>query len=1099
MSITQGTFLGATIVRFTINGNWNEQTANLNVTLVEDPVNGDDFLLKEENVDNLNGQMIGRPFNFTYEGFSLDGILQSYDKSVSVDGDPIYTVVLTTPVAILDSAQVILDGYIGPGNNSVFHGTTQSSFDVQVSNFLNVYGYAEGGGTNFGRSLTTQTGMYWNGTYGVKNILEILTNTIPPDGSVSSAYEYFGSYLVYKNQYYKLDLSGLPIPPDYYTIGGVVNMSLLELISRFCQDAGVDYLIQLTLGDNNGPHTISFKTVDRILQPQLGQISSYISSLTDVSTYSHGQELRPDITQAMLVGGSVNFLQPMSNTDTNVTIAPFWGFDFAGNPILGVKPDGTAYADDDHQMNLNAEKIADIMGELGYNLSYPCSILEIRCALANYDMWAFYIRKYKPTLASKLGLYGAFSENTSPETLFDLLTDDKGFADQLSDALIGDHWPAVAQKFYEFVREQGETYYGRKFIVQVPFNLQLKIVPQTFQVLFSDEIADAGYMPENSQILGLDYIHENYFLDDTGRFYPFVRFAGVNTFNSISGQRNAVANLGYLSSSSAVVQYSQNLNDLKIFFRCEQGEDGPVLQDGMLSGGAQIVFVPNNAGIAVPAIIITIPNPIFAQAEDVTGNINDLATVIGLSTAQLLDILSIRTSSFNLFIHPPALYPNGAAVAMKSNQYVYGPWGSFKTNGKLEFEQDDGLTPWDCGGYDTMNQIANAKLATIAMGNQVLERGNIVRAGVPNSSIGDVLFVGGPIINAVDCEISTNGVTTTYTLETFVNRIGAFSRENADRLKRIGKIYQQLRRSIRQLVIEKAQKSTIMQANYAGFLYGTTYSLQDHTPHAVLGGSIIYSTGTQSYVPNVFTQTYQESIRNVQSNNSGVFQKSACMGFEGLLRPFTNNINNTNLPWYFAPQGAHSGPINSTTLNPFQTGCDMNWILTGNTYTKMNHRLYPSQIDLGNLRGIALRGPMILNGWGYDIQGKPIPNAGATGVAAGIIHNLQKYNDSFETNYLTQSLDWHVGPIDLRWNKFSSTWCSPGMVLVGTISGQPLNPGGHSYLRLMQSNVDLDDYIDVYNHFIGTNASVATGVRVTACYNPMENRWYVMGADCVTS
>ncbi len=1102
-----GKFMNSTISSFGINGNWNEQSSLLNVNLVDDPLTDDDFLLGEQNSDNLGGKLVGTPFHFSYNGFNLDAILQSFDKDVSMEGNPIYKVVLGSPVQVLDSVQVILDGYVGPGNDRVFNSATQAQGTFQVSNFLNVYGYAEAGGAAFGRSQVSPVGYYWNGTYGIKNVLETLTNITPP---VTFDSDYFGCNIFYKHNLYRLDLSGLPVPPDYYTIGGVINMTLLELINRFCQDAGVDYLIQLAIA-NSGPHTISFKTIPRYIQPTLRQISTFISQQTDINRFTHGEEIRPDITQAMIVGGQVSFLQPLINSQNTAVIMPFWGFDFEGNPIIGQTPRGTNFADDDHAMNLNCSSIADIAGELGIGLSYPSTILELRCALANYDTWQAFIKITKPNIATQLGLYGAYDLSQIKvdrgfEYLIDMLMDSPAYARQLSVKYGNSHWPAVAHRLYEYVKEQADTYYGRQFIALLPFNIQIKVVPQTFQVQFSDELADAGFSSEGTQPLGLNFLNENFFLDDTGRFYPFVRFPFVNNFYSVGSvifdgtAKQVKANYAYGSSNSTIAQIETNIYNTKLFSRCEQGVDGPVLQNGTLGGGSPIFYIPNSAGLPVPAMVVTVPQPIFAQADDRLGSAIDLAAMLGAPDANtFINALNLAAGPMNMFIVPPALYPDGIAVALKSNQFVYGPWGKFRENGKLEFEQDDGLTPWDCGSYDIMNQIANAKLATIATSNQILERANITVAGVPQYSLFDTFYQDGPIINGIQCDIGTNGVTTTYNLETFVNRIGAFSRENADRLKRIGKIYQQLRRNMRQQIIARAQRASIMQDAYKGFMYGTTYALQEHTPHAVLGGSLQFSQKTKKFVPFAFTETYHESVGNIKVTNPDVFLNSACMGMEGLLRPFTMDVGNSGLPWYVTPDSgvkAMTSSITNVDLNPFQKGMDISWILSGNEYQTLNHRVNSSGVDFGTIRAMALRGPALMCGFGFDIQGQPVPNLNASGASTGKQYHLQDYGPSFADNYLTECIDWPVGPISLHWNKFNGTWMSPGMILVGTISGSPLNPGGVSNLRLTLKGKDMDETVTIYNHFLGPNAVVATGVRCIAAYNPIENRLYAISADC---
>lgn len=1097
----RASFMGATVVDFSISAGWQEQSTLVNITLVEDPTAGDDFIAKDGELNYENGSLLGQPFQFSYGGFTYGGILKSVDRDNNFSGNPLYKVVLTTPTEVLDACQVILSSYIGSNSDINFCGINQSNASFSVGNLLNVFGYAEGGGSDYGRSQITSIGMPWNGAFGIKNCLEILTNT-PPGGPSTTN---FGSWINYKGNFYKLDLSALPVPPTFYYIGGVVNMSLMELISKFFEDAGCNYIVKMTVSAK-GPHTIGFIAVPRFVQQPLGKIFQYLTEATNVAGSSHGQELRSDITQALLVGGSLNILEPIYNSNGfNLQIRPFWGFDTNGYPILGQKPDGTYYADDDHAMSLNASAIADVMGELGYyNLMYPTNILELRCALGNYDTWVAYLNVYKPNLAQQLQLFcGIDSSNAAnAETIVDLLSDDDGLVSQLADMFENNHWPAVAQRIYEWIREQAETYYGKKFIVQIPFNEQIKIDPTTGEVSFSNELSDAGFVPEGSAPLGLSYINENFFLDQTGRFFPFVRFSFYNQFNSVEKQKQVTPNIAYLNSTAVVTQYAQNAQNAYLYSRCEQGVAAPVLQAGVIGGGGGIFFMSNGIGVSMPCTVIGVSDAIWAQADDITGSTGDLASMLAMDVNVLRQLISFRSTSFTAVIHPPALYPDSVALAIKSNQYLYGPWGKFAANGKLEVEQDEGLVPWEYGGYDLMTQAAVAKLSTIAMGNQVLERGSWEEAGLPKVSLGEALVQDGPLVTYLQCDISISKVSTKYEMQTFVNRVGAFSQENAERLKRIGKLYQQLRRTMRQQIIEQFNQSQVYLKQYQGFMQGTSYAVEQHTPHAVLGGNL-YLNQAGNYVPFSWTQTYQESLANLQRNSPTGFMSTACAGLETLLRPFTMDVNNDNLPYYVTPQANSSAQtyslIDSSGLNPFISGCDINWLLSGNTYQGM--KVAKGSVDFSTVRALAFRGPLVMTGWGYDLQGNPVPNSGSANInsESGLIPNftapLQNCGSQFIPGYLQSSVDWPVGAVDLSWDKFRSVWASRGMVLSGWASGD-IPPAGTGYMALLFKGVRTTEYLQVVNYYDTEPSRITDGSKLQACYNPMMNRWEPVSASC---
>ena len=125
-------------------------------------------------------------------------------------------------------------------------------------------------------------------------------------------------------------------------------------------------------------------------------------------------------------------------------------------------------------------------------------------------------------------------------------------------------------------------------------------------------------------------------------------------------------------------------------------------------------------------------------------------------------------------------------------------------------------------------------------------------------------------------------------------------------------------------------------------------------------------------------------------------------------------------------------PITVTTLNPFKgkglTGIygfdnmndsesmrhDIDYVVRGNTW--------PVGVNLGGMshgesyRAMALRGPLILSGWGFDIDGKPVPAAPA---ADG------KSPSKFLDDWLVKPHKWKTGPLDVRWDDDRGVWTAP--------------------------------------------------------------------------
>lgn len=86
----------------------------------------------------------------------------------------------------------------------------------------------------------------------------------------------------------------------------------------------------------------------------------------------------------------------------------------------------------------------------------------------------------------------------------------------------------------------------------------------------------------------------------------------------------------------------------------------------------------------------------------------------------------------------------------------------------------------------------------------------------------------------------------------------------------------------------------------------------------------------------------------------------------------------------------------------------------------------------------ALKGPLVMQGWGYDTNGKPIPNAADIELAtASGIFTTSGLTDQFLSGFLRKSHTWPVAPIDLRFDRERNLWVSPPpyQLVVATLSG----------------------------------------------------------------
>lgn len=106
--------------------------------------------------------------------------------------------------------------------------------------------------------------------------------------------------------------------------------------------------------------------------------------------------------------------------------------------------------------------------------------------------------------------------------------------------------------------------------------------------------------------------------------------------------------------------------------------------------------------------------------------------------------------------------------------------------------------------------------------------------------------------------------------------------------------------------------------------------------------------------------------------------------------------------------------------------------LINHAYPKNDEQKYSD-----DYRFLGLRGPLILHSWGYDTEGKPIPNyidnehLAASGVfltsISGETEGSQAsgLTEHFMPNWLQKPSTWPVGPVDLRFDRERGVWVSP--------------------------------------------------------------------------
>ena len=157
----------------------------------------------------------------------------------------------------------------------------------------------------------------------------------------------------------------------------------------------------------------------------------------------------------------------------------------------------------------------------------------------------------------------------------------------------------------------------------------------------------------------------------------------------------------------------------------------------------------------------------------------------------------------------------------------------------------------------------------------------------------------------------------------------------------------------------------------------------------------------------------------------------------------------------FGRKAGNFGHITSASLNPYASGHAIAGVMKNTKISDVATSIGGFALDAqqpgmaeGTSENVArpfgLRGPMVLSGWGFDVDGMPVPNArfeaalkdadpesptyglpmGLGGAekflpAGGAASQAHKH---FLPYYMSRPDQWKAGPIDLRWDRDRKVW-----------------------------------------------------------------------------
>lgn len=1018
MAFQQTQFLGASISSFTTNVGWGGNPSQLSCVLVEDPTNNDLF----------SNPPLGSPRIFSFGDFSFGGIVKNY--TYNEGEEKTYTVQIDDPREILQGVMVILDGYHGSVSN-------------QIHNVINAIYFYENG--TFGLSPSSDAGYTWS-----------RTNSVPLLSSVGTVNDEIGlrrailetingpKPIKFNNHYFRINLDNLPQMSPHYRIQGDV-ISLLDIITQICNDAGFDYIFEI-IEPTNDHHVIKIKTIDRtsneILNSQVNQqsvIKNFIESKrgTELNSFKVGYELNTDKVSTFLFGGNEQRIQE------STSIKPYWGLDNNNDPVITEDYHYSRIVAVDCRSISDQLPVRDNFGIDQAGVRYNATVGEMRFVLTSEQSWHAYLQMKKPDMAKRFGL-----SSIDPKKLKNLMDlqlgkfDGQGwYRDAAGSKIETNDMVGTLHRFYFLLRSVAEKHFGKTFWCVMPHSH--KVVDEaTGKEMWSLEIIDGGV--SDSPPIEVPALVSDLYQTSDGLYTHFVRYDNVSE-----------ADTSVFSSDTIYTEDGTNL-----FMACSVS---PNMVNHNGDNGA----------------IITVESPVFKKRNGIIlSNIDEIVTLLD-GNNQTRSVLQKANKSpqwtIPFDIHTQPSIPARAAIAYIDNTTLYGPWYVQNENGgPVAFEINQSLVPWNHGGTINLNLAANAMISQSSLAQQVTQYADINLAGSPIINLGDKLIEGGPVVTSISCSINDNGVTTQYRMSTFTPSIGQIPKIILNKINSLGKSANSVNFKAKALArseirpdmnyLERfSRTSEIVSLNDARTKAITISIAKLFTPHGMMVGGYI---GDEEEQPcYIASQTLQEAYSKL--NPTGLV---GAISMDGLFRPFV--INSGNLPKLHNNNLPHdTGCLDASKWSPYTSSnlvSNARFMYAGTSFD--DHEIDTSIYATGNpslingAKGVGFKAPQILVGWGYDLKGTPI---------SGVDQN--------------DAGSWKAGPLETMWDNNRKMWSSPGNILTGiAISGIPPRSTGIA-------NVETFGRWNVWNKL---NQTVPTNATILLGYDTQSNNWVVVASDC---
>jgi len=988
---------GAYVSNISTSIGWGGQGGSCQLTLVEDPNNGVHIALPQ----------VGTACYFSFHGFYFGGVFQRWTYKESTGGRT-YDIVIESPSKLLDGIQVILDEFEGTGFNigsgyDRFYPSNNPNFTNQINNVYNPFGHEENYafGGNFGNADVNSAG------FPAPRLLELIEVISEGDSS-------FGGPAKFGESEYTIDLTELKdIVPQYFRVKGPVQ-NLNGILQECTEIVQYDYFVNIKgesdpTEDGGGTledPIIEIKVINKGEQPAAGVVKSMVAAAKGDKLISSdvGEELTDTATQKLVIGGAASryYEVPIGNC------IPVWGKTAASQYVMSpnLATVSTAYQ--------STAQVPILLDDYSAGAGYNATIFELRLALGGQEAW----QTYKVFQSIKSGTFARdpWCVGVEANTLMfaEMAAGRRGplnlaaTSAESSNKAYNEALQQYVQKIYNGVKKVADQFYGQVFLAPLPYEPggignNLRWISEDVQYETSWDIAESAYTIAKP-------VPDVSFYDGEGKLKSAAVWANNSSYD--------YSNLGsdYSFSSGGTLASSKGGPEKDIYWIFG-------LPYVIVRSGSQ---VKNYDSLTTPDFGLSV------LTAYVFGEAIPPAAYIGPGKANT-----------QIPIAADVVAPISFGIPQQSNRYKWGPWyGYGALNGKAEVVMDEALRPETFGSQPLMDQAAFAIAYTGIARMTAAESGYVELAEFPAYNIADRFAGGGPYVTNLDISISEGGVKTTYKFNTWTPNFGKMAKYNIDRISRINKATLAFMQTERGKVQKKPFPKLKFEKSDPKDLAAR---LTTNRPASAMQIFKLFSNphpeGSNVELgdagPNVMSSYDASSGCTLEqqwtpiSITKGLGANDPTPGF----RPPANTEDTETGPF---GGGSFVGPTNKE-LNPYFSnilGGDGSYWMQHNDYMAVVHGDSQGQTkDLSlpkltesergkieSVRPLALRGPLLLSGWGFDIADQAVPaSVSSTGVT------------QFDPDVVNQRSKWKTGPVHLMWDDERQVWAGGLQILGGKL------------------------------------------------------------------